>query len=87
MRGKGSEWDFGTALFQISLGVRVELSMKLASTLSCATGECIRPQLLLAGGELLLEILEPVFDQDHFGDGRGFPLFVFDHEESLSIVR
>lgn len=41
--------------------------------------------LLLSGGDKPLELLEPVLDEDHFGDGRGHPLLELHHEESLRI--
>ena len=43
-------------------------------------------RLLVTGRELLLEFLEPVLDEDHFGDRRGLSLLELDHEESLSIL-
>ncbi len=42
-------------------------------------------RLILPGGGEALEFLEPVLDQDHFGDRLGLPLFQLDHEKSLPI--
>jgi hypothetical protein len=47
----------------------------------------IRASLLPPGRREAFQLLKPVLDEDHFGDGLGLPLFKLHHQESLSVRR